>query len=212
MVANLIHSQIYKAGYILLSKKMLLNNLLTIDKNHELTDTEAMLLIIGMVNFKDKECSTSAKTIICHRGESIISKRKWAEMLHWNLWKTNCFFLQLQKKGYIEILNDWKSQHIRIVDYELFTGHGQAQEEADKQTKLMISFEEFWNYYHEKTELPKTERGGALKEWKRMKAADRKSAFENIEKYYMSLTNINYCKKAINYLKSQSYNNEFWGY
>ena len=211
-MTELLRNQILKTGYLLLSKKMLLHHLQSIDKDRELTDTEALLLIIGLVNFKDHECSTSTKIIICRRGESIISRDQWAEKFHWNEWKTRKFFQNLQKRGYIEMLDDWKSMHIRIVDYELLTGHGQAEEETEKQTKLMVSFEAFWDYYHQVTNLPKTERGSALREWKKMKTTDRKAAFDNIDRYFMSLTSINYCKKAINYLKSQSYNNEFWGY
>jgi len=71
------------------------------------------------------------------------------------------------------------------------------------------NFDYFWKKYHEITKLPKTDSKSAFTKWKGLSSKDKSTAIDNIEKYYNSLNNKMYCKKARTYLADRNFEDEF---
>ena len=194
-------------GYILIPKS-LLEDLLEKEATGSLTDIEARLTLLANVNYKDCEADLGNGTAeICPRGDSLQSLLSWAARFGWTKGKTRRFFLRLQKEGMITLLPHPHTTHLRILDYDLWTGcrreaRQRLQEKADEE------FEEFWEAYHEKTHTRKVNRGKAEQEWRRLSEKEHKLATERIEDYYYSLRDINYCKQAATYLKDKSFLDE----
>lgn len=91
-------------------------------------------------------------------------------------------------------------------DKDLNKGEGKnAIENKDKNSE----FDYFWKQYHTITGLPKTDMQAALKKWNRLKPIEKNSAVENIRKWYESLRDKNYCKKARTYLEDKNFNDDF---
>jgi hypothetical protein len=72
-----------------------------------------------------------------------------------------------------------------------------------------LSFEEFWDKYHQITKLPKTDLKPAKLKWNRLTKGKKKKAVDNIKLYYDSLNDKRYCKKARTYLEDEAFENEF---
>jgi hypothetical protein len=72
-----------------------------------------------------------------------------------------------------------------------------------------VSFEDFFNKYHEVTGLKKTDKEPARKHWSKMKVSERQEAINSIEAYWESLQNKKFCKKARTYLGDKNYQDEF---
>jgi hypothetical protein len=84
------------------------------------------------------------------------------------------------------------------------------------QYRTGISFEDFWNKYHEVTGLSKTDREPTLRYWKSLRIKEKENAINNIENYWNNLNDKRYCKKARTYLRDKNFNdiyedkNEDW--
>lgn len=70
-------------------------------------------------------------------------------------------------------------------------------------------FSLFWEDYHSKTGMPKTDREAALKHWKKLTHSDQQKAIDNIQPFFNSLRDKQFCKKARTYLSDKNYNDEF---
>ena len=69
-------------------------------------------------------------------------------------------------------------------------------------------FEIFWNYYHETTNKPKTDRDAAFKYFKQLTLEERRKAYEKVEDYKRSVNDPKYIKKARTYLADRNFNDE----
>ncbi len=72
-----------------------------------------------------------------------------------------------------------------------------------------ISFEQFWERYHDITGKPKTDKFPAEKYWNRLTKTRKKKAYDMISAYFDSLDNPKYCKKARTYLKDRNFEDKF---
>jgi hypothetical protein len=70
-------------------------------------------------------------------------------------------------------------------------------------------FETFWESYHSITNKPKTDKAAAQKKWIKLTLQEKILAVENIQKYFNSLSDKKYCKKARTYLEDKNFNDEF---
>lgn len=86
------------------------------------------------------------------------------------------------------------------------TDHKQEDKE-DKEDN--ISFDDFWNSYHEITQKVKTDKEAAQKYWNKLKEPERQKAIEMIKPYFLNLTDTKYCKKARTYLADKNFNDEY---
>lgn len=195
------------SGYILIPKKLLFESLK--QKENEFSYLEAFLMVLTKVNFKDATATIYNQEIICHRGESLISIYKWAELFHWKRHKTRRFFARMEKNNLIQIVQlDNGLNIIRVVNYDLWTSKCKEVNSEKPKTKTDESFDEFWNTYHEVTQTPKREVGPARREWSKLTLRERRLALEQINYYYNSLENTKYIKRGFRYLSDKSFLNE----
>lgn len=70
-------------------------------------------------------------------------------------------------------------------------------------------FIDFWDSYHSITKKQKEDKKTAQKYFEKLNKADQQKAINNIQKYYDSVNDKKYLKKAYTYLRDESFNNEF---
>ena len=99
------------------------------------------------------------------------------------------------------------ASHIRIPAYDVWTGKRKNGTAAD--STVEESFGLFWNEYHETTRMPRQNREGALREWKRLSQKERKMALENIDDYFFHLRDTKYCRQAVKYLADKMFQDEY---
>lgn len=193
-------------GYILMPRFFLEENLF--NGTEPMTEVEAFIALLIKVNYKEATCVLKDKKMVCHRGESLNSYRTWAEIFRWNKTKTIRFIHDLIADEVIELIPCNKlTTHLRVIAYNEWTG---CQYEARQQEKEKMDerFEEFWIKFHRITRTPKMNRGKAEKEWRKMTVEQRELAIKGIQRYYLNLPDIKYCKQAATYLSDKAYLNE----
>jgi len=94
------------------------------------------------------------------------------------------------------------------------TKQGQSTVSINKQRtnnkeQITKQFNIFWDLYHDITKKPKTEKPQGFKYFKKLNKTEMESAIDNIQKYYDSVSDKAYLKKAYTYLRDKSFNNEF---
>ena len=104
--------------------------------------------------------------------------------------------IHLQDQAYIKVIGNVVYPRQKAID--LFNI-------VDKD----ITFEEFWDKYHNTTEKPKTDKVPAEKHWNRLSKTKKKRAYDMIVPYFNSLDNPKYCKKARTYLADRNFEDEF---
>jgi hypothetical protein len=194
-------------------------------RDRKLTEFEAFVLMISLVNFRNNEVSVpGGGKAICRRGESIRSIERWSNEFHWELDETRLFFEMLWEKGVLEpIERPISKNHIRIAEYERLTGkegalaslrsgekkfkegarHAEVRAGAVGSERSL--FDDFWELYHEITHTRPSERTRARMAWDRLTEDQQDRAIEGIEAYYAGLTLKKYCRKAATYLENQSF-------
>ncbi|WP_448776539.1 hypothetical protein [Bacteroides congonensis] len=168
---------------------------------------DAFILVLTHVNYSTTTCCIHNHTFECHRGESVMSLTHWAKLFGWKRSRTRYFFNKMYEEGIIERLSNPYITHIRIPDYDMLVGQKRrenAREEADGMT-----FEAFWEKYHEVTRTPKRNIGRARREWKKLSARERSLSLKNIDEYYDNLKDTKYCMQASTYLSDKAFMNEY---
>lgn len=193
-------------GYILLPKQ-LFRELLDARKT-SLSELEAWLCLLTEVNYKESVWRIEDTTFVCDCGESLYSIGHWAERFGWTRSKTRYYLHRLQRQGRIRLLTNPKTTHLRITDYELWTG---CRTKARQQIKAKMDedFERFWQEYHEVTRTDKVNIARALKEWRKLTLPEQTLAIEQIETYYEHLRHVKFCMQAATYLANKAFLNEY---
>lgn len=75
--------------------------------------------------------------------------------------------------------------------------------------EVKVGFMDFWDSYNKLTGMIKTDKEPAKKYWSKLTNTEKENATLNIKRYYDSLNNKKYCKKARTYLKDKNFNDEF---
>lgn len=193
-------------GYVLLPKFMLECLLQTPRK--KTSELEAFFVVLTHVNYKEETCRMKERSLICRRGESVKSLQTWAELLGWNRWQVHRYFRKMQRMGLLELIPEEVTTHIRVKEYELWTGNGLRKPRKEEEEE---SFGRFWKHYHEVTQSNRVNIGRARREWKRLTTEEKKQAEERIEEYYSNLKNTIYCKQAASYLSDKTFMDEYEG-
>ena len=193
-------------GYILIPKHLL--RLLLDDRKTPLSELEAWLTLLVKVNFKESVCIIEGCSFVCGCGESLYSTRHWAEQFRWSRGRTRRYFDKLQREGRIRLLPNSKTTHLRVVDYELWTG---CRDDARQQIKTRVeeNFNRFWQQYHEVTRTDKVNIARARREWRKLTLSEQVLAFEQIETYYEHLRHVKFCMQAATYLADKAFLNEY---
>ena len=189
-------------GYVMIPRDLLLK---AFDEHPEAGgDMDAFLRILTYVNYAEAVVKRESREVLCARGESVISYSQWAEILGWSLGRC---FIRLITNGSIELVKGDCASHIRIPAYDVWTGKRKNGTAAD--STVEESFGLFWNEYHETTRMPRQNREGALREWKRLSQKERKMALENIDDYFFHLRDTKYCRQAVKYLADKMFQDEY---
>lgn len=168
---------------------------------------DAFILVLTHVNYSTTECCVNHHTFKCCRGESVISMDHRAKLFGWKRSRTRYFFNKMYEEGIIERVVNPYITHIRIPDYDMLVG--QKRREDAREGAGGITFEVFWEKYHEVTQKPKINIGRARREWKKLSAHERSLSLKNIEEYYDNLPDTKYCMQASTYLSDKAFMNEY---
>lgn len=98
--------------------------------------------------------------------------------------------------------------HIRVPGYDAWTGSPGGKKQPGERL-VDEALQGFIARYSEVTHLPIENKGQISKAWKRLSTRERGLATERIEDYYYSLDNVQYCYRAVRYLESKVFENEF---
>ena len=119
----------------------------------------------------------------------------------------------------IILLNNNTIKQLRKEDFDFFISTKEFKDylesknlEVSKKESNMHKkklFDEFWTSYHLICNQKKTDREPALKRFNRLTVIEQQKAIDNIKKYYLSLSDVKYCKKARTYLADKNFNDEF---
>lgn len=179
-----------------------------------ITDEEAFLRVLTYTNFRNATVWYNGVEIPCSRGESVITYMGWADILGWKRGHTRRFFERCMADGLIEQVKDICPSHIRIPNYDAWTGKPteerkipSAKNAANK--TLEESLQQFIERYSEVTHLLAETKDRLRSLWKKLSTRERESALEHIEDYYYSLNNTKYCYQAARYLEYKIFNNNF---
>ena len=168
---------------------------------------DAFILVLTHVNYSTVECRIHQYTFKCRRGESVMSMVHWAELFGWKRSRTRYFFNKMYDEGIIERLSNPYITHIRIPDYDLLVG--QKRRESVRAEADGITFDAFWEKYHDITRKPKTNVGRARREWNKLSVNERCLSLSHIDEYYDNLADIKYCMQAASYLSNKAFMNEY---
>ena len=168
---------------------------------------DAFIQVLTHVNYSTVECRIHQYTFQCRRGESVMSMVHWAELFGWKRSRTRYFFNKMYDEGIIERLSNPYITHIRIPDYDLLVG--QKRRESVRAEADGITFDAFWEKYHDITRKPKTNVGRARREWNKLSVNERCLSLSHIDEYYDNLADIKYCMQAASYLSNKAFMNEY---
>ncbi|MEQ3318937.1 hypothetical protein [Bacteroides xylanisolvens] len=168
---------------------------------------DAFILVLTHVNYSTVECRIHQYTFQCRRGESVMSMVHWAELFGWKRSRTRYFFNKMYDEGIIERLSNPYITHIRIPDYDLLVG--QKRRESVRAEADGITFDAFWEKYHDITRKPKTNVGRARREWNKLSVNECCLSLSHIDEYYDNLADIKYCMQAASYLSNKAFMNEY---
>lgn len=82
--------------------------------------------------------------------------------------------------------------------------------QPNDQNKYSSGFEDFWDIYHQTTEMAAVDKFAAFQNWKKLTIAEQDMAAKNISLYFFNLAKSKYCVKALNYLKNKKFNDEIY--
>ena len=212
----------YKSGFISIYRSI---------KNHWIWSDpikfQWWIDILLTVNFKSNKVMIGNQLIDCDRGQSVKSLKNWADS--WNVSKdsTRNFFTLLAKDNMIKLENLKKTTRLTVLNYDSYqiglhaeqtqskrnpnaeqtqsgTNNKYNKENNDKNT-----FDLFWEHFHKITTLKKTDYKAAFAYWKKLSITEQRKAYNMVPKYFNSLKDKKYCKKARTYLSDKNYNDEF---
>lgn len=171
-------------------------------------EKEAFLRVLIHVNYRDATVLHGGVQVACHRGESVISFLGWSDILGWTRAHTRRFFEHCFAEGSIEKVAGDLPSHIRVPGYDLWTGNPGGKKQPGERL-VDEALQAFMARYSEVTHLPIENKGQVSRAWKRLSTRERELATERIEDYYYSLDNVQYCYRAVRYLESKVFENEF---
>ena len=192
-------------GYVLVPKSLLAYKFSR--KDSSFSYLEAFLMVLTKVNYDDKEAKIKGETITCKRGESFLSFANWAKTLNWTIGKVRWFFRKMEEEKLVSITPlKYGLKSIRVIDFDLWTGKPSLI--SNMKVKNEDLFIQFWEKYHEITQLRKVDIGLARKEWNKLASKDKKAAINNIEDYCEIVGKRAFFKSAANYLRAKCFYDE----
>ena len=195
-----------RMGYVMVSRALLLD--IYGKRGAADGEEEAFLRVLTHVNYRDTTVLHGGVQVACGRGESVISFLGWSDILGWTRAHTRRFFEHCFAKGSIEKVVGDLPCHIRVPGYDAWTGSPGGKKQPGERL-VDEALQVFIARYSEVTHLPIENKGQISKAWKRLSTRERGLATERIEDYYYNLDNVQYCYRAVRYLESKVFENEF---
>ena len=170
----------------------------------------AFLQLLAWSNYSEMTYYIHGTEILCQRGESLISNQHWSKLFGWTCPKTARFFKRLEREGIIEILpHPEKTFHIRIINYDLWTGSVQPADSSQKEEESSKAFHTFWDNYHQIMQKPKVNVARARHEWEKLTKEEWQLAIDRIEDVYYHTNDTRFIAHASTYLKDKAFLNEY---
>ncbi len=193
-------------GYILIPKALLRHQV-----NGQTSEKlKAFLQILIRANYSETTYRIQTVDIVCHRGESAISLRRWSELFQWSRTKAIRFFQEIEKKGLIRIIPQPRNIfHIQIVNYDFWTGTLSPEAREESKKRESESFHVFWDRYHETVQKPKLNVARARREWDKLTPQEQQLAIDHIEEFYYHTNDTRFIPLASTYLKDKAFLNEY---
>lgn len=219
-------------GWIKIHRKLLDDSIWQISTSEQKVILITLLLI---VNHQEREWEWKGQKFSCQPGQVITSLSKIAEIAgkDVSIQNVRTALLRFEK---LKFLTNESTKHNRLITicnwnkYQL--NESEANKDAnsqltnDQQTpnkrlttnknvkkeknvkNNILSFENFWNSYHQITGMSKTDKDAAAKYWRKLTESERKKAMENIQAYSDS-NDPKFRKKCRTYLSDKNFNDEF---
>ena len=176
----------------------------------QLENMGAFFQVLSHANYSETTYNIHGLTIFCQRGESLISNLHWSILFGWTRYKTARFFKRLEREGIIEILpHPEKTFHIRIINYDLWTGSAQPADSSQKEEESSKAFHTFWDNYHQIMRKPKVNVARARHEWEKLTKEEWQLAIDRIEVGYYHTNDTRFIAHASTYLKDKAFLNEY---
>lgn len=193
-------------GYIMIPKALLKHQA----NNKTPEELKAFLQILIHANYSEITYKIQAIDIVCQRGDSVVSLRHWSESFKWSRSKATRFFQKLEKEGLIKIIPHQEGIfHIRIVNYDFWTGHISPEAREEKKKEKSEFFDIFWNKYHETMQKPKQNVARVRREWDKLTKEEQQTAIDHIEEVYYHTNDTRFIPLASTYLKDKAFLNEY---
>lgn len=116
-----MENNLLRTGYVMVSRALLMA--MCEKQGMAITDEEAFLRILTHVNYRNAVTWYNGVEVICVRGESVISFTGWADIFGWKRGHTRRFFERSIADGLVELVPSACPSHIRIPNYDAWTGH-----------------------------------------------------------------------------------------
>lgn len=196
----------FQQGYFKIPRTLLKQQV----ESGQLEDMGAFLQLLAHANYSETTYTIHGADIACQRGESLISNQHWSLLFGWTRYKTTRFFKRLKREGIIEILpHPDKIFHIRIINYDLWTGSNSAAVIAQKKEDSSKAFNIFWDNYHQIMQKPKVNIARARHEWEKLTKEECQLAIDRIEDVYYHTNDTRFISLASTYLKDKAFLNEY---
>lgn len=114
---NMSNDAQYK-GWICLHRQIMDTKLFP--KRRKMTQFEAWITILLIVNHKEDEFLLHDEIIKCGKGESVMSLKSWAKTFHWSIQNVRTFFKLLQRENMIVTKGMRKSTRLTVCNYDYY--------------------------------------------------------------------------------------------
>jgi len=118
--------------------------------------------------------------------------------------------LNFAHRGVIRLIDKYKAKGLDSPCVHLPQGDRNRNRNRNRNSKdIPDDFIKFWDFYHSESGKPKTDQPPALKYWNALSVSEKSAAMENAKKYFATVSEKKYIKKARTYLKDKSFNDDF---
>lgn len=141
-------------------------------------------------------------------GEMCVSVRRLSRRLNWTYSHTRRLLVALERSGLLKLGRAGKFTLLTWTSYGEICRMGSARK-GDACTppdeECERAFDEFWTLYHERSRRPPRDRYMARAVWRGLSGEERRMALERMEDYFRSLSNMDYVRTGLNYLKNKTF-------
>lgn len=145
-------------------------------------------------------------------GEMRVSLRRLSRRFNWTFSHTHRMMERLERAGLVKLERSGKSTLLTWLTYAEICRMGTARRMQQRTDALPPldeederAFDEFWTLYHERSRQSPRDRYLAQTVWREMSGDERRMAVERMEDYFRSLSNMDYVRTGLNYLRHKSF-------